>query len=351
MRDLYRSIWPLVRLIDPETAHRRALQALHLCECVPGQLGTELLERAFAVRDPRLAVTAFGLRFPNPVGLAAGLDKDAHAPGAFAAMGCGFVEAGTVTPLPQPGNPRPRMFRLIEDAGLINRLGFPGVGVERVRARLWKWRDGLPGGAILGINIGKNSSTPLEAATTDYVAVFDAIYDLAGYVAINVSSPNTQGLRTLQARDALTTIADAVIARRDLARRAIGRRIPVLVKISPDLDEPSLAAVIEACRDTGIDGLIATNTTTNREGLMSHYRGETGGLSGAPLSNRSRTVLDWLVREAGSTLPIVSVGGIMTAQDARQRLDAGATLVQVYTGMVYSGPALPGAICRELLRQ
>jgi dihydroorotate dehydrogenase len=243
------------------------------------------------------------------------------------------------------------MFRLIEDAGLINRLGFPGVGVERVRARLWKWRDGLPGGAILGINIGKNSSTPLEAATTDYVAVFDAIYDLAGYVAINVSSPNTQGLRTLQARDALTTIAGAVIARRDLARRAIGRRIPVLVKISPDLDEPSLAAVIEACRDTGIDGVIATNTTTNREGLMSRHRGETGGLSGAPLSNRSRTVLDWLVREAGSNLPIVSVGGIMTAQDARQRLEAGATLVQVYTGMVYAGPALPGAICRELLRQ
>jgi len=174
---------------------------------------------------------------------------------------------------------------------------------------------------------------------------------LAGYVAINVSSPNTQGLRTLQARDALTTIAGAVIARRDLARRAIGRRIPVLVKISPDLDEPSLAAVIEACRDTGIDGLIATNTTTNREGLMSRHRGETGGLSGAPLSSRSRTVLDWLVREAGSNLPIVSVGGIMTAQDARQRLEAGATLVQVYTGMVYAGPALPGAICRELLRQ
>ncbi|MSQ42610.1 MAG: quinone-dependent dihydroorotate dehydrogenase [Chloroflexi bacterium] len=351
MTDPYRIVWPLLRQVDPETAHRRALQALHVSECIPGQLGIQLLERAFAVRDPRLAVNAFGLRFPNPVGLAAGLDKDAHAPGAFAAIGCGFVEIGTVTPLPQPGNPRPRMFRLIEDAGIINRLGFPGVGVERVRARLWKWRDGLPGGAILGINIGKNAATPLEASTADYVAVFDAIYDLAGYVAINVSSPNTQGLRTLQARDALTTIAGAVIARRERARQGSGRRIPVLVKIAPDLDEASLAAVIEACRDTGVDGLIATNTTTDRAGLVSHHRGETGGLSGAPLSNRSRAVLDWLVREAGSSLPIVSVGGIMTAEDARQRLDAGATLVQVYTGMVYAGPALPGAICRALLEQ
>lgn len=351
MTDPYRIAWPLLRLLDPETAHHRALQALHLCECLPGHLGIELLERAFAVRDPRLAVTAFGLRFPNPVGLAAGLDKDAHAPGAFASMGCGFVEVGTVTPLPQAGNPRPRMFRLIEDAGIINRLGFPGAGVERVRARLWKWRDGLPGGAILGINIGKNASTPLETAPSDYVAVFDAIYDLAGYIAINVSSPNTHGLRTLQARDALTTIAGAVIARRDVARQASGRRIPVLVKISPDLDEAALAAIVEACRDTGIDGLIATNTTTDREGLVSQHRRENGGLSGAPLSNRSRTVLDWLVREAGSNLPVISVGGIMTAEDARQRLDAGATLVQVYTGMVYAGPALPGAICRGLLQQ
>jgi dihydroorotate dehydrogenase len=308
-----------------------------------------LLDRLFATRDPRLAIDAFGLRFPNPIGLAAGLDKNAEAPAAFAALGFGMVEIGTVTPKPQAGNPKPRMFRLPEDDGLINRMGFPSGGAAHTRNRLWPWRHGLPGGAVLGVNLGKNASTPVDEAAQDYVATFDALHDLVTYAVINVSSPNTPGLRALQTRDNLLRVASTVVARRDLARTKTGRRVPILVKISPDLDEAGLADVVGAALDASIDGLIATNTTLMRPALRSTNSHETGGLSGAPLRDRATQVLRWLVREAGARLPIVAAGGIMGPDDVMARLDVGAVLVQAYTGVVYAGPGFAGQACASLM--
>ena len=346
----YRAVRPWLFSLPAEEAHHLGLQALRVAQRLPAGVGLALLERLFAIRDPRLAVDAFGLRFPNAVGLAAGLDKDAEAPAAFAALGFGMVEIGTVTPRPQPGNPKPRMFRLTEDEGLINRMGFPSGGTTHVRRRLWPWRHGLPGGAVLGINLGKNATTPVEDAAQDYVATFDALYDLAQYAVINVSSPNTPGLRALQTRDNLTRLASTVVARRDLARRQTGRRVPILVKIAPDLDEHGLADVAGAALDSGIDGLIATNTTLSRPAIRSAGAHETGGLSGAPLSDRATHVLRWLVREVGPRLPIVAAGGIMNPDDVMARLDVGAVLVQAYTGVVYTGPSFAGDACAALLR-
>lgn len=341
----YAAATPLLFALPPETAHRLGVQALRVAQRWPGGAALAVLDRLCATRDPRLAVDAFGLRFPNPVGVAAGLDKDGSAPAALAALGFGMVEVGTVTPLPQPGNPRPRMFRLPEDTAIVNRLGFPSAGATAVRARLWPWRDGLPGGAVLGVNLGKNADTPIEEAARDYVATFDALHDLARYVVINVSSPNTPGLRALQTRDALARLAGAVVARRERVRATTGRHVPVLVKISPDLSTTGLADVVLAASDAGIDGLIATNTTITRPGLRSTLGHEAGGLSGAPLRDRATEVLRWLVREAGPRLPIVAVGGIMNPDDVCARLDAGAVLVQAYTGIVYRGPGFAGEAC------
>ena len=345
----YRAARPWLFSLPAEDAHRLGLRALRAAQRLPGGVGLALLDRLFATRDPRLGVEAFGLRFPNPVGLAAGLDKDAEAPAAFAALGFGMVEIGTVTPRPQPGNPKPRMFRLPEDDGLINRMGFPSGGATVARNHLWPWRHGLPGGAVLGINLGKNAGTPVEEAASDYVATFNALHDLAGYAVVNVSSPNTPGLRALQTRDNLTRLASTVVARRDLARTKTGRRVPILVKIAPDLDESGLADVVGAALDAGIDGLIATNTTLARPALRSANSHETGGLSGAPLRDRATQVLRWLVREAGTRLPIVAAGGIMGPDDVTARLDAGAVLVQAYTGVVYAGPGFAGQACASLV--
>lgn len=347
--NVYHVARPLLFSLPAEDAHRIGLQALRIAQRLPGGVGLALLDRLFAIRDPRLAVEAFGLRFPNPVGLAAGLDKDAEAPGAFAALGFGMVEVGTVTPKPQTGNPKPRMFRLTEDDGIINRMGFPSGGATVARNRLWRWRRGLPGGAVLGINLGKNADTPVEEAARDYVATFDALHDLAGYAVVNVSSPNTPGLRALQTRDNLTRLASTMVARRDLARTKTSRHVPILVKIAPDLDEVGLADVVGAALDAGIDGLIATNTTLARPALRSASRHETGGLSGAPLRDRATQVLRWLVREAGTRLPIVAAGGIMVPDDVTARLDVGAVLVQAYTGVVYAGPGFAGEACGALM--
>jgi dihydroorotate dehydrogenase len=341
--------WPLLGRLDPEDAHTLTLRLLALAQRTPWAL--PVLERLFAVRHPCLAVDVFGLRFPNPVGLAAGLDKDARAPAAFAALGLGAVEVGTLTPRAQPGNPRPRIFRLPQDGALINRMGFPNRGASRARAALLPLHSDLPGGAVLGVNLGKNASTPLEEAPRDYVAVLDALYDLAGYAVANVSSPNTPGLRDLQGRGALESLLGAVVARRDSLARSAGRRVPVLVKVAPDLDWAQLGAVLEAVITARADGIVATNTTLSREGLTAPLRGEAGGLSGAPLRRRATEVVRWLARETGGRLPIVGVGGISHPDHALERLDAGATLVQVYTGLVYAGPALPGRICRALLRR
>jgi dihydroorotate dehydrogenase len=348
--DWYRSLaWPLLGRLDPEDAHALALRLLALAQGTPGVL--PLLERLCAVRHPRLAVEVWGLRFPNPVGLAAGLDKDARAPAAFAALGLGAVEVGTLTPRAQPGNPRPRVFRLPADGALINRLGFPNRGAPRARAALLPLRGALPGGAVLGVNLGKNAATPLEEAPRDYVAVMDALHDAAGYAVVNVSSPNTPGLRALQGRGALEGLLGAVVARRDSLARTTGRRVPVLVKVDPDLDWTQLGAVLEAITAAQADGIVATNTTLARAGVSGPRRAEGGGLSGAPLRGRATEVVRWVARETGGRLPIVGVGGISRPEHALEKLDAGAALVQVYTGLVYRGPALPGRICQALLNR
>ena len=316
--------------LPAETSHDVTLRMLSLAQRL------RLLD-AFAARVPQKPVELFGLRFANPVGLAAGLDKNGDCIDAFAALGFGFIEIGTVTPRPQPGNPRPRLFRLPARQAIINRMGFNNHGVDYLVERVK--RSSYRG--VLGINIGKNKDTPNENALDDYVACLRKVHDHAGYVTVNISSPNTPGLRTLQHGDALRTLLDGLARERERLATASGRRIPLLVKIAPDSSEPEIAAIAAALLEFGIDGVIATNTTSSREGVEGlPHAGEQGGLSGAPLTARSSHVVSLLARELAGRMPIVGVGGILSAADALQKRDAGASLVQVYSGFIYRGPAL-----------
>ena len=301
------------------------------------------LRGLYALRDPALAVEAFGLRFANPLGLAAGYDKNGLALRGLACLGFGHLELGTVTPAAQPGNPRPRLFRLPEDHGLINRLGFPNAGAAALQARL---RRGRPPGVVLGVNIGKGAETPLERATEDYVALLERFFDLADYLAVNVSSPNTTGLRRLQARRHLEGLLAALREARAARVRRSDRRLPILVKLAPDLSEAELEEAVGAIVEGEMDGIIATNTTLNRDSLRSSNSRETGGLSGRPLRDRSTQVIRQIHALTRGNLPIVGVGGIFEARDAAEKLQAGATLVQLYTGLIYRGPG----IVREILR-
>ncbi|WP_439660918.1 quinone-dependent dihydroorotate dehydrogenase [Lentzea sp. HUAS TT2] len=277
--------------------------------------------------------TVFGVRFPNPVGLAAGLDKDGRALPAWAALGFGFVEVGTVTWHAQPGNPKPRLFRLREDEAIINRMGFNNAGAQALAAKL----DRTPLKAPLGISLGKSKITPVEDAVQDYLNSLNALQDHGDYYAINVSSPNTPGLRSLQDKGALTELVQTLTRATDK---------PMLVKIAPDLTEDAIAEVIQVCVDNGIKGLIATNTTLSREGLKSAHASETGGLSGRPLTQRANDVVRFITKN--SDLPVIGVGGIATADDAKRMIDAGASLVQIYTGFIYEGPGLVSRINRAL---
>jgi dihydroorotate dehydrogenase len=300
---------------DPEVAHERTLAGLRRLGAV--RPAVSLLHKYFGAGEPR---TVFGVRFPNPVGLAAGMDKDGRAIKAWPALGFGFVEVGTVTRHAQPGNPRPRLFRLPDERAIVNRMGFNNVGAEALAARL---RALGPPRVPLGISIGKSRVTPVEDAVEDYLASFRLLRPYADYVAINVSSPNTPGLRTLQDRAALNTLLAAL-------REAGPARL--LVKIAPDLTEHAVAELLEVCLTHGVDGIIATNTT------VEHHAGEKGGLSGAPLAARALEVVTFV---AGHTeLPVIGVGGILTADDALRMFDAGASLVQLYTGLIYQGPGL-----------
>jgi dihydroorotate dehydrogenase len=301
------------------------------------------LRRQYAFQDPALEVEAFGLRFANPIGLAAGSDKNGVALHGLACLGFGHLELGTVTPAAQPGNPRPRLFRLPEDQALINRLGFPNAGATALQSRL---RRGRPPGVVLGINIGKGADTPLERAAEDYVALLEIFYDLTDYLAVNVSSPNTAGLRSLQARQHLEGLLVALGEARAARVRRTGRRLPILVKLAPDLTEAELEEAVGAILEAEMDGIIATNTTLDRDGLRSRNRSETGGLSGRPLRERSTQVIHRIHALTQGNLPIVGVGGVFEARDVREKLEAGATLVQIYTGLVYRGP---GIVC-EILR-
>jgi dihydroorotate dehydrogenase len=339
---------------DPEAVHERTLGGLALVS-QSGALtrGLAAAMAAFgAARGPERAV--FGLRFPNPVGLAAGFDKNAVAVPALAALGFGFVEVGTVTRLPQPGNPRPRLFRIPSDEALINRMGFNNEGAEAVAARLARQ---APAGVPVGISLGKSKVTPLEEAVDDYLGSLELLYPYGDYFAVNVSSPNTPGLRALQERERLDALVAALVGRLRERGAAEGRPAPkpLLVKVAPDLDERGLDEVVEVCLDRGASGLIAVNTTVGREalgpGVPTALRDEAGGLSGRPLQRRALEVVRYLHGQAGDRLPIVGCGGIFTADDARRMLDAGAVLVQLYTGFIYEGPAVARRIARGLMRR
>jgi dihydroorotate dehydrogenase len=334
----YRTV---LRRIPAEGAHRAGFGLIRLAGAVPG--GPGLLRRRFAPRDPALRVRALGLDLPGPLGLAAGFDKDARGADALGALGFAFVEVGTVTAQPQPGNPPPRMFRLPADRALVNRMGFNNQGAAVAASRL-RHRPGRPGERVaVGVNIGKTKVVPPERAVADYVASARLVAPVAGYVVVNVSSPNTPGLRDLQAVSTLRPLLRGVRAALDEAEPA--RRVPLLVKIAPDLADGDVDAIADLALELGLDGIIATNTTIARAGLVSDpalvEAAGAGGLSGAPLRARSLEVLGRLYTRTGDRLVLIAAGGIETADDAWDRITAGATLIQAYTGFIYGGPAWP----------
>ena len=334
MIDFYGLARPLVFRIDPEIAHGLTIRAL----------ATGLAPQCRMPHDPRLTVRLFDLEFPNPVGVAAGLDKNAEAPDGLLALGFGAVEVGTVTPLAQPGNPKPRMFRLPADGAVINRLGFNNKGHAAMRARLEARRAR---GGLVGVNIGANKDSTDRIA--DYVAGIGAFADLASWFTVNVSSPNTPGLRDLQARDQLSALLGRVLAARDEIAATGARRVPVLLKIAPDIVDAGLADIADVVLASGVDGLVVSNTTLDRKGLTDGVGArEAGGLSGRPLFHRSTVILARMRRLVGPDLPIVGVGGIDCGEAAHEKIAAGANLIQIYSSMVYEGPTLVPKILRHL---
>jgi dihydroorotate dehydrogenase len=326
--------------LEPERAHDLTVSLMRLAGALPPVRG--LLRHIFAPATQK-PVQAFGLTFPNPVGLAAGYDKDGLAWRGLACLGFGHIEVGTVTPRPQAGNPKPRIFRIPEEGAVINRMGFPGKGAEFVYHRLNVKADKRPD-VMLGVNIGKNKDTPNEEAARDYLTLLERFAPLADYLAVNVSSPNTIGLRRLQARDHLEALLVALVERRS----KLEAQPPILVKVAPDLSDAELDDSLDAILSAGVEGVIATNTTISREGVDSPVRSEAGGLSGAPLRQRSTAMIREIHRRTAGKLPIIGVGGIMSVDDARAKLDAGADLIQVYTGMIYRGPGLASEIVEGL---
>jgi dihydroorotate dehydrogenase len=325
---------PFLFGLDPEHAHELTLDAIARLQNTPLQC----LWSETRVADP---VTVAGLRFPNRVGLAAGLDKNGRCIDGLGAMGFGFIEVGTVTPKAQPGNPKPRMFRLPEANALINRLGFNNLGLQAFLDNVRRARSFRQGGGILGLNIGKNAATPIENATDDYLIGLAGVYPHADYVTVNISSPNTKNLRALQGDEALDALLGALAERRAALATEHGRSVPMFLKIAPDLDEAQVRVIAATLGRHGMDGVIATNTTISRDAVkgMKHAE-EAGGLSGAPVLAASNDVIRQLRAELGSRFPIVGVGGVMSGADAKSKIDAGADLVQVYTGLIYKGAPL-----------
>ncbi len=357
---MYRLLFLVVlRRVPAEAAHRAGfwlIRVLGVAAGVPGMAG--VLHRRLGPRDPVLRVRALGLEFPGPIGLAAGFDKDARGVAGLAALGFGFVEVGTVTARAQPGNPRPRMFRLPADRALVNRMGFNNEGAGAAAARLRRLADvgrgglGGRGGVIVGVNIGKTKAVPDQEAARDYAASARAVAGVADYVVVNVSSPNTPGLRDLQAADRLKPVLVAV---REALDAAADHRVPLLVKIAPDLADADVDAIADLALELGLDGIVATNTTVSRDGLASSpaevAAAGAGGLSGAPLRGRALAVLRRLHTRAGDRLVLIAAGGIETGDDAWERLEAGATLVQAYTGFIYGGPLWPRRVHAGLARR
>lgn len=329
---MYGAIRNLLFKLSPEQAHNFSLKGLDMAH----RLG---VLKHFVPAVPAHPVTVMGLNFPNPVGLAAGLDKDADHLGALGDLGFGFIEVGTVTPLAQPGNPEPRAFRLPEHQALINRMGFNNKGLEYMLAQI----DRRKFRGVLGINVGKNKNTPEQDAALDYRKCIAAVYTRADYIAVNVSSPNTPGLRNLQFGDSLKHLLTAVKSEQLKCQAEHGHYVPIAVKIAPDMDDAEIRFVANALMDSELDAVIATNTTVDREAVAGHVHcNETGGLSGAPVREPSLRVIRGLYAELGERLPIIGVGGISDGASAAEKIQAGAKLVQIYTGFIYKGPALIG---------
>lgn len=345
-----RRLFPLLRRLDAERVHDATLRAL---EAAQATSAGRFLLRSFAGDVPQQPVRAFGLTFPNVLGVAAGFDKDARVMAGLACLGFGHVEVGTLTPYPQMGNPKPRIFRLPADRALINRMGFPNEGVAQAVNRLRAMGAGTAGEdgsprVVTGVSLGKQKETPLAEAAVDYIMVMRAVYPYADYLAVNVSSPNTPGLRALQGERYLERLLDRLGEEAEALAEAYGRRRPLLLKIAPDLTPAELNVILEAALKGGVAGIIATNTTVAREGLRDRRRTEEGGLSGAPLAERSNEMISTIHRQTAGALPIIGVGGVFSAADVRAKLDAGAALVQVYTGLVYEGPGMAGRLLRRL---
>ena len=344
---IYQLFKPLLFLLSPETAHRLTVFLLDCAAAFPPTRW--LLRSLFCHKGRKLQRRVLGLDFPNPVGLAAGFDKDGKHIEGLACLGFGFIEVGTVTPLPQDGNPQPRLFRLPKDRALINRMGFNNEGLDALAGRLKKLREkGVPGGLIIGGNIGKNKVTPNEQAQDDYLKCFEALFPWVDYFVVNVSSPNTPGLRDLQEKEPLTRLLNLLQER----NKAQKDPKPILLKIAPDLTDSQLDDIADIVRSTGLAGVIATNTTVSRANLNTAESViadiGAGGLSGAPVRERATTVIRYLRSKLGQEFVIIAVGGIDSAASAQEKLDAGANLVQVYTGLVYVGPGLVRGILEGL---
>jgi dihydroorotate dehydrogenase len=333
-------IRPILFRFDPEKVHYLTFSIIKKIARVPGF--SAFINALYEVNDKRLETEVFGLKFKNPIGLAAGFDKDAKLYKELSNFGFGFIEIGTLTPKPQEGNPKKRLFRLKEDSAIINRMGFNNGGVQQAVERLKNNK-----GVLIGGNIGKNKITPNENATSDYEFCFDALYNYVDYFVVNVSSPNTPNLRALQDKEPLTQLLQALQNKNWLKPKPK----PILLKIAPDLTDEQLLDIITIVKETKIAGVIATNTTISREGLQSKNKIETGGLSGKPLTKRSTEVIRFLSEKSNKAFPIIGVGGIHSADDAIEKLEAGACLIQLYTGFIYEGPALVKAINKKILER
>jgi len=338
-------LYPLIRKfffsLDAETAHGLGLKGISFAHAMG-------LSRLVSQPVPASPVEVMGLKFPNPVGLAAGLDKNGDHIDGLAALGFGFIEIGTITPKPQPGNPKPRLFRVPEAQGIINRMGFNNDGVDRLLDNV-RLSEFPKRGGILGINIGKNATTPIERAADDYLICLDKVYAEASYVTVNISSPNTKNLRELQKDEALDDLLARLKARQEQLAQQVGKYVPLALTIAPDLDDEQIVAIADALRRHRMDGVIATNTTLSREGVESYANGnETGGLSGAPVFARSTAVQGKLAQALRGEVPIIGVGGILSGADATAKIHAGASLVQLYSGFIYRGPELVSEVAATL---
>src|SRR5690606_37503360 len=336
---MYKSIIrPILFKFDPEKVHYFTFSVLRIANKIP--FASSIIRSCYVIDDKRLEREVFGLKFKNPVGLAAGFDKDAKLYQELSNLGFGFIEIGTLTPKPQEGNPKKRLFRLKEDSGIISRMGFNNGGVFEAVERLKKNKNVLIGG-----NIGKNKVTPNEEAISDYEICFDALYDVVDYFVVNVSSPNTPNLRALQDKEPLTQLLQTLQNK----NQTKPKQKPILLKIAPDLTDSQLMDIIDIVKETKIAGVIATNTTLSREGLQSENKSEMGGMSGKPLGKRSTEVIRFLSQKSNKAFPIIGVGGIHSPEDAIEKLEAGACLIQLYTGFIYEGPALLKAINKKIL--